>query len=280
MPQRIDLATGLRRPRLIVTDLDRTTLTHDYQLLPQVIDAVRQARTAGILVAVATARSTAGLRPWAAELGISGTCVCLNGAWIGTPAGECVIAKPFPSELGAELLARTRDFAPIWYTEEATFAFAASPGIRKEEAATGVAVGIAPEGWHAGQSSILKVLLNTSDAAEVGRLRDLFTGDLDFTFSNTDLVEVTARGVTKGAAVLHLAELHSVPLADVAVVGDSENDLSMFAVAGQSVAMGNAPDRIREMALFEAPSVWEAGLATAIRSLVAAKPAEAVLGGT
>jgi hydroxymethylpyrimidine pyrophosphatase-like HAD family hydrolase len=54
-----------------------------------------------------------------------------------------------------------------------------------------------------------------------------------------------AAGSTKGSALAWLAEHYRVRMADTVVVGDWLNDLSMFAVAGRSFAMGQAPDEVK-----------------------------------
>jgi hydroxymethylpyrimidine pyrophosphatase-like HAD family hydrolase len=50
-----------------------------------------------------------------------------------------------------------------------------------------------------------------------------------------------------------------------AAIGDGRNDLGLFGVVGLSIAMGNAPDLVKEAATHVAPPYDENGLATAIR---------------
>ena len=53
------------------------------------------------------------------------------------------------------------------------------------------------------------------------------------------------------------------------MVGDSENDLSMFEVAGTAVAMGQAPDHIKARAHFVTGSFDDDGCAAALYSCLA-----------
>ena len=46
--------------------------------------------------------------------------------------------------------------------------------------------------------------------------------------------------------------------------GDGENDLSMFACVGTSVAMGNANDTVKQHADYVTPHVDEAGVRQAL----------------
>lgn len=72
----------------------------------------------------------------------------------------------------------------------------------------------------------------------------------------------------KGAGVAALAAAYGVPLSAVAVLGDQRNDLPMFALAGMSVAMGQAPEAVRAAASHVARSNEEDGVADAIDRFV------------
>jgi len=56
--------------------------------------------------------------------------------------------------------------------------------------------------------------------------------------------------------------------AEAMAIGDSEADVAMFQVAGQGIAMGNAPDEVREAARDVAPQNDDDGVAWAIRKYV------------
>jgi hypothetical protein len=62
------------------------------------------------------------------------------------------------------------------------------------------------------------------------------------------VVLVRAAGVSKGTAVAWLAEHYSVPLSEVAAVGDWLNDIPMMRAAGRSFAMAQAPAVVKAAA--------------------------------
>ena len=62
-----------------------------------------------------------------------------------------------------------------------------------------------------------------------------------------DNVEVTARGVDKGTALLALADMLGIPREATAAIGDSENDRAMLARAGVAAVMANALPEIRAL---------------------------------
>lgn len=78
---------------------------------------------------------------------------------------------------------------------------------------------------------------------------------------------VRAKGPSKGTAVEALARHHGVTPAEVVVVGDWLNDLSMFAVAGRSFAMGQAPEPVKMAAtdVLDATNLTGGGIYEAAR---------------
>lgn len=63
-----------------------------------------------------------------------------------------------------------------------------------------------------------------------------------------DSGEVAAYGITKAMGMRDLMDYFGVAQEDVIAIGDGANDLNMFEVAGQSVAMGNASQAVKEKA--------------------------------
>jgi hydroxymethylpyrimidine pyrophosphatase-like HAD family hydrolase len=62
--------------------------------------------------------------------------------------------------------------------------------------------------------------------------------------------------------------LLDIALSQTAVAGDSENDLSMFAIAGLTYAMGNATEALRACADHVAPANDEEGVVWALSNIM------------
>lgn len=90
--------------------------------------------------------------------------------------------------------------------------------------------------------------------------------DVALTTSSSHDFELTAGGADKGAALAEIAGRYGIPLEQCAAVGDSENDLGAFRAAGIPIAMGNAPQNVKDAAVRIAPSNGEEGVAWAIMS--------------
>ncbi|MGH3662436.1 MAG: HAD family hydrolase [Micromonosporaceae bacterium] len=89
----------------------------------------------------------------------------------------------------------------------------------------------------------------------------LSDSDYSYEIGYSGWVDVSAPGVSKGNGVALLARDLEVEASDVLVIGDGGNDLSMFAWAGRSVAMGQAPPEVQAAADEVTASVEEDGVA-------------------
>ena len=72
-------------------------------------------------------------------------------------------------------------------------------------------------------------------------------------------LEVLPPNCNKGTGLTLLADEMGVPRERIVAIGDNYNDLDMFLAAGHSVAMGNAPSDVRELADRVAPHVADSG---------------------
>ena len=63
-----------------------------------------------------------------------------------------------------------------------------------------------------------------------------------------DNIELTAKGVDKGAALLALADRLGIPREATAAFGDSENDRAMLEKAGIAAVMANGMPQIKALA--------------------------------
>jgi hydroxymethylpyrimidine pyrophosphatase-like HAD family hydrolase len=77
-------------------------------------------------------------------------------------------------------------------------------------------------------------------------------------------LDITHRLANKGDGIAALARAFGVALKEVAAFGDMPNDLPMFARAGLSVALGQAPGCVRAAASATAATNEQDGVADAI----------------
>ncbi|MGG1677817.1 Cof-type HAD-IIB family hydrolase [Neobacillus sp. NRS-1170] len=77
-------------------------------------------------------------------------------------------------------------------------------------------------------------------------------------------LEITPSGVTKASALVKLTEKLGIPISQTAAIGDNYNDSLMLKTAGLGIAMGNAPEKVKQLADQITGGNNEAGVAKAI----------------
>ena len=112
-----------------------------------------------------------------------------------------------------------------------------------------------------------KLLCMARDEAELERVRRelAMLPGLEVTSSWSMNLELMPAGVNKGMAVAALAQRLGIGPEHVMALGDYDNDVSMLAYAGVSVAMANASEQARAAAGYHTLSNDEDGVAHAIR---------------
>ena len=70
--------------------------------------------------------------------------------------------------------------------------------------------------------------------------------DYELIYSNSHLLELTARGATKGKMVLRLADMLGVAREDIYCIGDHKNDIPMLEVSAIPFAPANCVPEVRE----------------------------------
>ncbi len=96
--------------------------------------------------------------------------------------------------------------------------------------------------------------------------------------SQSYYVDVTHPLANKGHAVEALAAHAGVDLRRTVVIGDMPNDISMFRVAGFSIAMGQSPEAVKAAAQAVTGPNNADGFAAAVRTLVLPRLAPATAG--
>jgi len=271
--------------RLIVTDVDRTLLTHDLTLPQRVADALRDAREAGITVVLATARSPLGVKSHAERLGVAGLAICFNGGWIGDVSTGVALSEQRigrADALRAMAAAQAAGARPMWFTGSGIHALGQDPVIAREAGTTNepLFVANALDDLPGEPGKIMCVATQPAERAAFDVLRAELGGRLSVSGSHPRLLEIGPRAVSKKVAIAAVASKLGFAAAECAAAGDAENDLEMLGWAGAAVTVANAVPEVKRMAHFVAPSCDEGGLADAVAWLMRRQPTPATAHAT
>ena len=263
--------------RLVASDLDGTLLRPDGTVSERTRDAVAAARRAGLTLVLVTGRPPRSLAPIAARIGLGGIAICANGAVVwDLDAAAMLDTSPLAAELAVGLVRGLRRAIP-----GALFAVELERGFGREAGWTDGTLPPSPDGLEGDAlelvtGPVVKLLLRhpTMPHAEVARrAREAVGEEAVVTWAGTQVVEISAAGVTKAWALGRLCDRLGVHREEVVAVGDMENDLAMLAWAGHAVAVANAQQNVIDAADKVTASNLDDGVAQVLERLVAERGA-------
>ncbi|MDW7652043.1 MAG: Cof-type HAD-IIB family hydrolase [Bacillota bacterium] len=253
--------------KLLALDLDDTLLNEEFHISSENRAAIRRAAVSGVLVTLATGRMFRSAAVHARELQIDLPLITYHGALIRTASGdETIYHQPVPVELAKEVtdIAAQQGYHVNAYINDELFVAEENSYSRSYQKLANVPVTVVGN-----LSSFLEVpptkltVINRDGRLEElkDELLERFGQDLSITVSRPSFLEITDRLATKGRALKTLAEIHNIPQAQVAAIGDSYNDLDMIVYAGIGVAVANAREAVKAVADVITTSNAEHGVA-------------------
>ncbi|WP_179394601.1 Cof-type HAD-IIB family hydrolase [Lacticaseibacillus absianus] len=263
--------------QLIAIDIDDTLLTRHATISPKTLAALQRAIARGTKVVLCSGRPLAGVSRYLEQLGLSGDdqYVITNGGAVSETVSGRLLARAAltPADyLHVTAFARTKglhhnvvDAESAIITADRTVDYYVLQQAMENHAPvlvrdpTEMGPTFAPvKAVFVGAPAVLDAKLDAI-RTEFAHLYVVRTGP--------QFVELMHPDVSKGAALAALCAQLDLPPAAVAAIGDEENDLTMFAFAGTTIAMGNALPRVQAAADFTTADHDHDGIAVALRRL-------------
>lgn len=259
--------------KLVVSDVDGTLVDKHKQLTPGVIAAVRRLKAAGIGFTIISARPRSGLLPIADALGIDAPMGAFNGGIVFTRDGAVASHATIPPDVVEGVFALAQGMAvDIWVFADDLWYASSDAGVHVEhERIASNQAPIVTQDFTALYDHVDKVTFVSDEPALLAGLADRakpFAPRATIGQSQTYYLDVTALAANKGDGVAALAGTIGASLATTAVFGDQANDLPMFARAGVSYVMGQAPEAVRAKATHVVAGNDRDGVAEAIGHLL------------
>jgi Cof subfamily protein (haloacid dehalogenase superfamily) len=261
---------------MAVLDVDGTLLTSDARLTQATVAAIGRARGRGLEVCLATSRGPGGLRWVVGRLGLDAWVIVFQGALVGRLdragelAGAPLVDRPMPAAAGRAVLAEAAalGLSASWFAGPGWFALDDDPAMRREAGIVRDRFEVAGPPADGQDPHKLMLIAGHPDLiphlhAVAGRLPPDCAGH----FSHDNYLEVTRADVDKAQALADLAGRLGIPLAEMAAVGDGQNDLGLLRAVGLPIAMGNAKPALKQVAAFVTGTNDEDGVATALDRL-------------
>ncbi len=258
---------------IVAIDVDGTLLDSENRISKGAAEAISRLRQNGIISILASGRSMDGVAPYYQKLDLAPYLIGAGGGLISTTSGVVIKAFKFPDTVITSVILIAREFGVgIALHQVDNLRFESTdeqikvinrnlPGdlLRLDDLVAAIPI-----------SSVVKftlwgdhdILLQAQE-----KIRSLGI-PVDTLFSGDIFLEITNPGVSKGHALLVLAQHLNIPANRIAAVGDQFNDISMLNAAFLSIAMGNAPEAVKAVAQTIAPGNNEGGLAWGLENVV------------
>lgn len=239
--------------KAIIFDLDGTAIPNEKGGMPsqRLINTISKAQQK-VKVSAATGRPLYNSLHILKALKITSPCVIAGGTQIVDPVTEETLWK---KELSAEQVQEIVSVAmPYPYEVWISNQLEASPA-KKD-------IIIQPE-------QVIFIMTVTNEDAKnimqkLAYIQDITAHEVVSWTPNHIDIHITHKDATKRHALEELLRIENIDKKNVMVVGDANNDLPLFEVAGYRVAMGNGSDRLKKAADYVTDSVENDGLAKAI----------------
>lgn len=263
---------------LLAADMDYTLLAPGKDVPEGNKEAIRALKDAGVAFTIATGRSSFLVGKFAENLGIEVPLMTSNGGSLfDAKARKQFASRDFEDAKIRSLLRLLMDknADATLYSDEGIF-FA--PCSSRKFFVQGYNEGVEP----AKQAPIIDIDRSFPDQETIPRFNkillikpseevaDIFLSDpeLELISSGPNLYDVMCKGVSKGNALIELADYLDIPADNTFAIGDSDNDLSMIQSAKYGIAVGNATDEIKKAASYISTNYDSLGFAKAVYEFV------------
>ena len=271
--------------QLVVLDIDGTLVGKSNQIRPRVQQAVQGVKARGIAVAIATGRMYCSAHRFYQDLDLSLPLIAYQGAWVQSPnpSHEESYGQRQHLDLPYDLTLEVINYLKHpQYQDKISIHLYIDDQIHVEKVGPDTEAYLARSQVTAHRVADLrqtlphhatKLLALCADATLIEQIwQDLnqrYRADqLYLTRSTPFFFEVLHPQANKGQAVRRLTQTLGLSPAQVLAVGDQFNDWEMLNYAGYGVAMGDAPEAVKAIAQWVAPSVEEDGVVAALERFI------------
>jgi Cof subfamily protein (haloacid dehalogenase superfamily) len=246
-------------PKLYAFDLDGTLLTSEKTLSSANAGALREMAESGAIVALASGRLGSSMMQFVPKLSVDPAMVTLNGAevYMDSKSGSrTVYHAPLPAEFADTLVKHAvgKEFAINYYIDGRLYSVCNDRTQRwidlyHEQTRTVYNFVDSLRDFDGDDPSKVIFVGDPADIdEEEARFRELW-GDALYICRTWDYyVEFLNAKATKGNGLTALAHAYGLTINDVVAFGDADNDIPMLEAAGLGIAMGNAPQKVKNAA--------------------------------
>jgi Cof subfamily protein (haloacid dehalogenase superfamily) len=256
--------------QLVALDLDGTLLNSNDAVSEANARAIRRARERGVSIVLCTSRWFSLAAHTAEELGLEAPLVCHNGAQVRALNDHSDLLHlrmdlQAAHEVAAFMDARSE--TSLVCIDDVSYLRSSRQVDRSQLPPDVLLASRLSDVLSAPPTAFLlfgKEAVDALEAAFAEKYRGVLNVARGYSAAYPHYANVVHAGADKGSALRLVADHLGLDVRQAIAIGDSGPDVSMFRVAGFSVAMGNAPPEVQAEAQIIAPSNEDDGVAWAL----------------
>ena len=261
---------GVHPISAVLADIDGTLITNDKLLTERAIQAVRRLRERGVVFTICSSRSPRGMQRLVEPLRLTMPMAAFNGGAIILPDLSVLDERAIPDYVVPALVDAIEGHgldvwiftATDWYVRSRQ-----SPRVDRE-VSTSQSEPTVVDRFDGVLGGVIKIVGVANDHDKVAacerELQKTFGTQITAARSQPYYLDVTHPTANKGTVIDRLARYLKIPVEAIATIGDQPTDVMMFKRSGLSIAMGNAPEDVRQQATHVTTSHDDEGFANAV----------------
>lgn len=260
--------------KMLAVDMDGTLLTHKKIITKRNFEALKKAQEKGVLTVVSTGRAVAGVDIYDEIVALENPVILCNGAEIVKfPEGNLLFKQAFERNVAEKVISEgtKRNTTLCIWSNGKLYANVYNDNVRTYE------------GYSRGRAEILSDMAPVLDAGitkivwydepknipvYMKEMKSLLGDTSSCVQTAPEFLEFFDPKVSKATAVEYIASGYGISNDEIICIGDGYNDVEMISLAGLGVAMGNAPDDVKEQADFVTDTNANDGVALVIEKFI------------
>ena len=271
--------------KLIALDIDGTIMNSEFKISSRVRKAISQAISSNIYVVLATGRMYSATIPIAKDLGIVTPLITYQGSLVKEfyNSNKTLMNYSIPLKLSKLIIRELRELNVQInvYLEDELYVESENDILTEYAEKRHIIfhkIDSFDEIKDFEPTKILAIEKNPDKTIQIrDYLRNKYSNELNIVRSTPQYCEMVNNKASKGNAVLFLAQMWNINPCEIMAIGDQDNDYDMLKAAGLGIAMGNAPDLLKNTACYVTNNITNDGAAIAIEKFVLEKMNESAI---
>ena len=256
--------------KLLAVDMDGTLLNSQSEITENTKAALLSAIDAGVIFVISTGRPMCGVEDVNALFPKDLPFIIFNGAMaLMGKSRRVLFSKPLGFEYAKEIynIGVSRDIPVVLWTNGELFVSRNCEAVKNYQKISGVTPRIIDDiNAFEGVDVCKMIWIDAPENAAMyqAEMSAYFGGNVNAHTSRPYLLEFVDAGASKALAMEAIGKAYGIDKNEMVAVGDGYNDISMLEYAGLGVAMGNAPDDIKQLCQYVTSSNDDDGIADVI----------------